>query len=1091
VVVDGGPVALGARKQRAVLAMLVLDANRPVPADRLAEGLWGESPPASAGKMLQLYISQLRKALIGSDATIETRGRAYQLSCPAESVDLARAERLVASAAREAPLNGDAREALALWRGPALADVADEPFAAAEIRRCEELWLQAKELAIDADLAAGRHEDALREVTPLAADHPLREHVQGQLMLALYRSGRQAEALESFRLTRARLVDEIGSEPGPELRRLHEAILHQDPALDAPARERTPAVRTPAPRTSRRVLLVAGGLLACAAIATVAVRHWTAGEPAVAVDADSVARIDPRTGVAGAAYPVGRSPSGVAAGAGSVWVANVLDQTVTRVDRAYDQAVAIPIGARPVALAFGAGSLWVAADDQRVVQIDPAANRVVQRIDVGGQPSAIAVGFGAVWVAEPREGVVVRIDLARGAKRQRLSAGAGPTALAIGAGAVWVAAEQSGQLVRLEPRTGTATASTSVGNGPSSVAVGDGAVWVANRPDGTISRVDPRTTTVTATHTIGADAAALAVDGGSVWVADAAGGRIARVDAATGRLRSTLRLSGSPSALVAAQGALWTTLVAPQSSHRGGRLVADSAYCYDDCMDPAGGYSQGWETLTLVYDGLLGYRRVAGAAGEAVVPALATSVPEPQDGGRTYVFTLRPGIRFSDGRPVRAVDVRASIERAVIMSRDTAPGWFANVVGAAQCRSEQSCDLSRGILIDEAARTVTFRLSRPERVFPYKLASVIASVVPAGTPAHATLPPPPGTGPYRFASLTADGTARLVRNPRFRSWSAAARPNGFADEMVVRRPEDPQRGIDAVDRGASDLARLDYAGRLFPEARRRGIVTRYPSRVAAAPRLATDFMFLNVREPPFDDRRVRRAVNLAVDRARMVAFFGGPVAAAPACNVVPAGLPNVRPACAYTRNPSPAGTWAAPDLAEARRLVAASGTRGARVTVWTDTSKIRFGRYFAHLLRDLGYISRLKVLRAGFDYFHVVGDSRTHAQIGMFGWQADFADPGSFYDPILSCRARHPASAENLNLSQFCDPVLDRLVRRAEAAAGPAAAGAWRAAQRRLALLAPAVPLVSRRGILFVSGRAGDVRQNPFLGPLLEQIWVH
>jgi peptide/nickel transport system substrate-binding protein len=1090
VVVDGAPLALGARKQRAVLAMLVLEANRPVSADRLVEGLWGESPPASAGKMLQLYISQLRKALTGTGAAIETRGRAYQLSCAAESVDLARAERLVASAGREAPLNGDAREALALWRGPALADVADEPFAAAEIRRCEELWLQAKELAIDADLAGGRHEDALREVAPLAAEYPLREHVQGQLMLALYRSGRQAEALDAFRVARGRLVDEIGSEPGPELRRLHDAILHQDPALDAPARQRSVAARMPpVRRTGRRALLVAGGLLACVAIGAVAVRHWTAGQPVVAVEADSVARIDPATGAARAAYGVGHSPSAVAAGAGSVWVANALDQTVTRILRAHDdQAIVIPIGARPGALAFGEGSLWVAADDQRVAQVNPATNRVVRRFDVGGQPSAIAVGFGSVWVAEPREGVVARIEIARGATTQRLPAGAGPTALAVGAGAVWVAAEQSGQLVRLDPRSGTATASTNVGNGPSSVAVGAGAVWVANRADGTISRVDPRRGSMAATYPIGGDPAALAVEGGKVWIADAATGAIARFNPDTGRVDARRSLASSPSALVAADGSLWATAVAARSSHRGGRLVAHSSYCQEECMDPAGGYAQGWETLSLVYDGLLGYRRLPGAAGEALSGALATARPEPRDDGHTYLFTLRPGVRFSDGRPVRPADVRGSIERAVLMSGETYPGWFANIVGARGCERRTTCDLSRGILTDDRARTVVFRLRHPDPAFPYRVASVLASVVPVGTPAHATLPPPPGTGPYRFASLDARGNARLVRNPYFRSWSAAARPDGFADEIVVRRANTPQIGIDAVERGSSDLARLDYAGRLFPPARRSGIATRYPSRVVVAPRLATDFMFLNVREPPFDRVLVRRAVNLATDRAHMVQLADGSSVAQPACQVIPPSVPRARPYCPYTAAPTRTGDWTAPDVTAAKRLVEASGTRGMRVRVWTDTTKVRYGNYFVRLLHELGYRTTLRVVDVGLDYFGAVGDPRNHAQIGMSGWVADYPTAATFFDPSFSCAGlRAPSS---LNLSRLCSPSLDRKVAVALRADGPAADEAWAQAARALSDLAPAVPLATRQSTFFTSARAGNVQVNPMLGVMLDHVWV-
>ncbi len=230
---DGRPVALGAPQQRAVLAMLALQVNQTVSADRLSEGLWGERAPATAPKMVQLYVSQLRKLLRGSEAEILTRGRGYELRLAVDRVDAVRFERLVAAAehADGAP-NGEARAALALWRGSPLADVADEPFASAEIRRLEDLRLQAAELAIDADLAAGRHGEVLGELRSLIADEPLRERLRAQQMLALYRSGRQADALAAYRDARTALVEAIGVEPGPELRHLHEAILRQDPRLE-------------------------------------------------------------------------------------------------------------------------------------------------------------------------------------------------------------------------------------------------------------------------------------------------------------------------------------------------------------------------------------------------------------------------------------------------------------------------------------------------------------------------------------------------------------------------------------------------------------------------------------------------------------------------------------------------------------------------------------------------------------------------------------------------------------------------------------------------------------------------------------------
>jgi WD40 repeat protein/DNA-binding SARP family transcriptional activator len=221
-------VAIGAGKPRALLAMLALNTGSAVPAERLIDGLWGEEPPASAPKMLQGCVSQLRKSLAasGDGAEIVTRGRGYELRLGDGDVDARRFEELVAS--------GSPREALALWRGPPLDDVATEPFAALEIRRLEELRLTAAEQAIERDLAAGRHAEVVPELDALVAQEPLRERLHGQRMLALYRSGRQADALEAYRRARAALVDAIGVEPGPELRRLHDAVLRQDPSLGLP-----------------------------------------------------------------------------------------------------------------------------------------------------------------------------------------------------------------------------------------------------------------------------------------------------------------------------------------------------------------------------------------------------------------------------------------------------------------------------------------------------------------------------------------------------------------------------------------------------------------------------------------------------------------------------------------------------------------------------------------------------------------------------------------------------------------------------------------------------------------------------------------
>jgi DNA-binding SARP family transcriptional activator len=287
--VDGRPISLGARKQRAVLAMLALEVGHTVSADRLAGGLWGERGPASAAKLVQLHVSHLRRLLDGNGAQIVTRGRGYELRLGDGEVDAVRFERLLEQARP--------REALALWRGEPLADLADEPFAAAEIRRLDELRVRAAEMAIEGDLASGRHDDVIGELDALVEAHPLRERLHAQRMLALYRAGRQAEALDAYRRTRALLVDQIGVEPGPELQQLHAAVLAQDPAL-ALADPVAPSSRaeTPSAQRRRRALLATGVLLLVAGLLTFAISRVTRSVGLASIGENAVGVIDPDSG---------------------------------------------------------------------------------------------------------------------------------------------------------------------------------------------------------------------------------------------------------------------------------------------------------------------------------------------------------------------------------------------------------------------------------------------------------------------------------------------------------------------------------------------------------------------------------------------------------------------------------------------------------------------------------------------------------------------------------------------------------------------------------------------------------------------------
>ena len=243
---DGNVLTLPGARERAVLVYLLLNSGQVVSADQLVEELWGEEPPETARKSLQVRVAGIRKAL-GAHVVV-TKGPGYTMRVGHDEFDLSRFERLVGSAAAVAPEVAAPmlREALSLWRGPPLADFAFESFAQAAIRRLEELRIAVLEQRIDADLALGGHAGLVGELEHLVAVHPLRERFREQLMLALYRSGRQAEALEAFQSARRALVDEFGIEPGSALRELERAILRQDAEI----------ARTPAPATERSILLV-------------------------------------------------------------------------------------------------------------------------------------------------------------------------------------------------------------------------------------------------------------------------------------------------------------------------------------------------------------------------------------------------------------------------------------------------------------------------------------------------------------------------------------------------------------------------------------------------------------------------------------------------------------------------------------------------------------------------------------------------------------------------------------------------------------------------------------------------------------------
>jgi peptide/nickel transport system substrate-binding protein len=512
------------------------------------------------------------------------------------------------------------------------------------------------------------------------------------------------------------------------------------------------------------------------------------------------------------------------------------------------------------------------------------------------------------------------------------------------------------------------------------------------------------------------------------------------------------------------------------AGHRGGRLVVVSSVL--GTIDPSlANFTTTDNIFKVVYDALTAGRRVGGAGGTQLVPDLAVALPRPTDGGKSYTFHLQPGIRYSDGTRLRAMDFRRALERGFELgSANAGPDFFGGLVGASSCVPHRPCSLDRGIVV-EGPDTVTFRLQAPDPRFLLNLQGVYP--IPPGTPARDVgTKPVPATGAYAIESYAPGKLLTLTRNRYFHVWSAGARPDGYPDEIVWRILPDPASAAGEVLRGKADLL---YAG-FTRRAQAQKLKDLYPQQVRVRPQNATVFVHLNVRRPPFDDIRVRRALNYAVDR-KYVAGLRGSVLAQLTCQLVPPSVPGYAPYCPYTIDSAPDGEWKAPDLARARALIRESGTRGQSVVVWTGPFFTEEARYLVGLLGRLGYHARLHYVPDGPRYFPQLL-AHPEIQASFLGWFGTQLAADMFAQ--LRC-------GNEVNLAYFCDHRIDAQVARLtrQQSADPAAAAKLAARiDRELVLAAPWVPLFTPRIADFTSARVGNFQWNAWSQVLLEQLWV-
>jgi peptide/nickel transport system substrate-binding protein len=471
-----------------------------------------------------------------------------------------------------------------------------------------------------------------------------------------------------------------------------------------------------------------------------------------------------------------------------------------------------------------------------------------------------------------------------------------------------------------------------------------------------------------------------------------------------------------------------------------------------DYLDPALSYTaDGWLPMFQVYLTLLGYRPVAGPRGAELVPVLARALPRISADGRTYRLRLRDGLRYSNGRPVRASDFAYTVRRLFLVN-SPGVGFFQDVAGADRFARRRRGGIS-GIRVNDATGEIAIRLVRPRTDFANVLAALFAAPVPRGTPAtDRSLHPIPATGPYAIASYRPRVRFVLERNPYFRALPTVPLPH--PETVVFEEIADDRIAFEKTRRGELDwdmhAIPPDVLGRLDAGARQR-------LRVASPPN--TWFFFLNDRVAPFDSLAVRRAVNYAISRPALARLVGGLVR--PTENVLPPGYPQYRRLWPYPH-----------DLRRARQLVEAAGARGTHVSVWTASvpEMERAAVYLVEVLNEIGLRASLKAVAPAV-YASAVSRQSTQAQIGVSNWYPDYPHPADWFGALFD--GSRITATHNTNLSNANDPQLNRTIHELESEPRltPDVNERWSAVDRRVAELAFVAPYANRQSTFFFGPR--------------------
>jgi peptide/nickel transport system substrate-binding protein len=491
-------------------------------------------------------------------------------------------------------------------------------------------------------------------------------------------------------------------------------------------------------------------------------------------------------------------------------------------------------------------------------------------------------------------------------------------------------------------------------------------------------------------------------------------------------------------------------------SGKSGGILKGTYASFPDYMDPQLSYTaEGWTAMGEVYIPLLTYKHAEGAEGSEVVPGLAEDLPKISNGGKTYTLKLRPGLKYSDGAPVKASDFPYAVERAFVLSSGGSP-FYTGIVGAEQFAETKKGGIP-GIKANDKTGEIVIDLTKPRGTFENELALMFVAPVPQSTPMEdQSATPPPGTGPYTIVKSQPGKGWEYERNPYWAKANSKAMPEyptGSIDGAKITVIRNPQSQVDDIEQGT-----YDWMQNPPPSSRYAEVKAKYEgSQFLVQSTISTYYFWLNTEEAPFDDVKVRQAVNYAIDSRALERIYAGQIVGTD--QILPPGMPGYEKFDLYPH-----------DLAKAKEMIKEANPADTDITVWTDTESPNneAGEYLNDVLQQLGFNTELKIINAD-NYFTVIGNATTpNLDAGWSDWFEDYPHPNDFFQPLLSGESILPTN--NGNFAKIDDPTLnDEIAKLGEERLGPDQEAAYAELDKKYMEQAPWAPYGTRTLSTFVS----------------------